>query len=56
MNGVLSTGLLSLIGACSGAIAGSFLNVVIHRVPRLIDAHGGNVSGAQYAAGLSWPG
>ena len=56
MNGVLSTGLLSLIGACSGASAGSFLNVVIHRVPRLIDAHGGNVSGAQYAAGLSWPG
>ena len=56
MNGVIATALLSLVGACFGAIAGSFLNVVIHRVPRLIDSHDGPVSVRQYVAGLSWPG
>jgi leader peptidase (prepilin peptidase)/N-methyltransferase len=43
------------VGAAFGAIAGSFLNVVIHRVPRLIDSHDGNVSVAKYVSGLSWP-
>ena len=56
MNGLLATTFLSLVGACFGAIAGSFLNVVIHRVPRLIDSHDGDVSVSQYLAGLSWPG
>ena len=56
MNGLLATAVLSLIGACFGAVAGSFLNVVIHRVPRLIDSHDGDVSVGQYLAGLSWPG
>jgi leader peptidase (prepilin peptidase)/N-methyltransferase len=55
MNGILSTATLSIIGACFGAIAGSFLNVVVHRVPRLIDAHDGNVSLREYIAGLAWP-
>ena len=56
MNGLIATAFLSLVGACFGAIAGSFLNVVIHRVPRLIDSHDGPVSVSQYVAGLSWPG
>jgi leader peptidase (prepilin peptidase)/N-methyltransferase len=55
MNGLLSTAVLSLVGACFGAVTGSFLNVVVHRVPRLIEAHDGDVSVGQYIAGLAWP-
>lgn len=55
MSGLLSTAFLSIVGAVFGAIAGSFLNVVIHRVPQLIDAQDGNVSARQYLAGLAWP-
>jgi leader peptidase (prepilin peptidase)/N-methyltransferase len=55
MNGLLSTAFLSFVGACFGAVAGSFLNVVIHRVPRLIDAQDGNVSAWQYLSALAWP-
>jgi len=55
MNGLVSTAILSFIGACFGAVAGSFLNVVIHRVPRLIEAHDGQVSVREYIAGLAWP-
>jgi prepilin signal peptidase PulO-like enzyme (type II secretory pathway) len=56
MNGLASTAFLSLIGACFGAIAGSFLSVVVYRVPRLIEAHDGDVSLGQYLHGLAWPG
>ena len=56
MNGLVSTAILSLIGASFGAVAGSFLNVVVHRVPRLIEAHDGDVSLRQYLHGLAWPG
>ena len=55
MNGLIATAVLSLIGACLGSVAGSFLNVVIHRVPRLIDAHDGEVSIRDYVAGLAFP-
>src|SRR5579871_4556302 len=55
MNGLVSTAILAAIGACCGAVAGSFLNVVVHRVPRLIEAHDGNVSIGEYIAGLAWP-
>src|SRR4051812_20310709 len=55
MNGLLSTPILFVIGACFGAVAGSFLNVVVHRIPRLIDAHDGEVSVLQYLTGLAWP-
>jgi leader peptidase (prepilin peptidase)/N-methyltransferase len=55
MNGLLPAASLSLIGACFGAVAGSFLNVVVYRVPRLIEMHDGNVSIREYIAGLAWP-
>lgn len=47
--------LQSAAGASLGAVAGSFLNVVIHRVPRLIDSHEGAVSVSEYVSGLAWP-
>lgn len=48
--------LLGGMGALFGAIAGSFLNVVIHRVPKLIDAsENGTVTPAALLKGLSWP-
>lgn len=55
MNGFSVVVVLSFVGACFGAVAGSFLNVVIHRVPRLIDSHDGHVSAAEYISGLAWP-
>jgi leader peptidase (prepilin peptidase)/N-methyltransferase len=47
--------LQSATGAAFGAIAGSFLNVVIHRVPRLIDSHDGPIPVMAYVSGLAWP-
>ena len=55
MNGLVSVLLSALLGGCFGAVAGSFLNVVIHRLPRLIEAAGGRVSLAAYVSGLAWP-
>jgi leader peptidase (prepilin peptidase)/N-methyltransferase len=54
MNGLVSV-FSSFLGACLGAVAGSFLNVVIHRLPHLIDAGDGRVSLATYISGLAWP-
>ena len=46
---------LAALGALCGAIAGSFLNVVIHRTPLLIEYGERSVSPLQYLRGLSWP-
>jgi leader peptidase (prepilin peptidase)/N-methyltransferase len=55
MNGLASVLLSSFLGGCLGAVAGSFLNVVIHRVPRLIEAGGERISLTAYVSGLAWP-
>ena len=55
MSGPLTPIFLSFLGVCFGAVAGSFLNVLIHRVPKLIDASDGRVSIAGYIFGLAWP-
>lgn len=55
MSGFLNVVFLSAAGACCGAVVGSFLNVVIHRLPRLIDSHDGRITAAQYVSCLSWP-
>ena len=47
--------LLALTGAVFGAIAGSFLNVVIHRIPKLIDASERGLTVPAALKGLSWP-
>jgi len=47
--------LLGSMGALAGAIAGSFLNVVIHRVPKLIDASEEGLTPLALLKGLSWP-
>jgi leader peptidase (prepilin peptidase) / N-methyltransferase len=54
MNGLSPLFLIGL-GICFGAVAGSFLNVLIHRIPRLIDAGDGRVFFTRYLSGLSWP-
>jgi leader peptidase (prepilin peptidase)/N-methyltransferase len=46
---------LALSGACCGAVAGSFLNVLIHRVPALIDRADGQVALRHYVSALSKP-
>jgi leader peptidase (prepilin peptidase)/N-methyltransferase len=55
MNGLVTPIFLSFLGVCFGAAAGSFVNVLIHRVPRLIDASEGQVSVWGYISGLAWP-
>src|SRR5258708_17037781 len=55
MNGLLSVLLSSLLGGCLGAVAGSFLNVVIHRVPRMIEAGAEPVSLKPVVLGLALP-
>jgi len=54
MNG-LAPAFLSLLGVCFGAVAGSFLNVVIHRLPRLIESGDERVTFARCVSGLAWP-
>jgi leader peptidase (prepilin peptidase)/N-methyltransferase len=46
---------LALFGAVAGAILGSFLNVVIHRTPRIIDGGEKSVSPVEFLHGLAWP-
>jgi leader peptidase (prepilin peptidase)/N-methyltransferase len=49
---------LSFAGAACGAVTGSFLNVAIHRLPRLIDAADAadrHISVSGYICALSWP-
>jgi leader peptidase (prepilin peptidase)/N-methyltransferase len=43
------------VAVCIGAMLGSFLNVVIHRTPRLIDAHDGRLGYFAFLKGISWP-
>jgi leader peptidase (prepilin peptidase) / N-methyltransferase len=47
--------LLAAFGAVAGAIAGSFLNVVIHRTPRIIDGGDKTVSVWEFLHGLASP-
>ena len=47
--------ILLITGAVIGAVWGSFLNVVIHRTPRLIDAHQDGLTAKEFLRGLSWP-
>jgi leader peptidase (prepilin peptidase)/N-methyltransferase len=52
---VSSSLVLALTGAVAGAILGSFLNVVIHRTPLLIDRGAQRISPFAFLRGLSWP-
>src|SRR3954466_5667373 len=55
MNGLVSVLLSSFLGACFGAIAGSFLTVVVHRLPRVMDTGDERIPLASYVSGLAWP-
>ena len=46
---------LAACGALAGLIAGSFLNVVIFRLPRILERHDYRPSGLAVLRGLSWP-
>jgi leader peptidase (prepilin peptidase)/N-methyltransferase len=46
---------VALAGALTGAILGSFLNVVIHRTPLLIERGARRPSPVAFLRGLSWP-
>ena len=46
---------LGAAGAIAGAIVGSFLTVVIQRLPKLIDAADGNLSAIGFLKGISSP-
>jgi leader peptidase (prepilin peptidase)/N-methyltransferase len=46
---------VALAGALAGAILGSFLNVVIHRTPQLIEHGARRISPLAFLRGLSWP-
>jgi leader peptidase (prepilin peptidase)/N-methyltransferase len=46
---------LAACAAVVGAIAGSFLNVVIHRTPRIIDGGDKSVTPFEFLHGLAWP-